>query len=295
MTILAIAFYIFNNYWKEFDELFRKIDNKFIYILFLSQSILIATTGLPFKTIYEALDIKINTIDWICLSYAGNFANYTAPLRPGLAVRYLYMKKHYKSTLTDIAIVTAVYSFYTITVAFGLTLVFMLLNAPLPHKISYLPLFILICVVLSILYLNKILSVERILKNIPQRIAAIIENVQSFRHKPRLTIQLTCQFLLINLIGGITYYFAFEALSITPKITTILMITPLSTLTGWFALTPANIGVTETLVGLLLEYSSGEFSVGFIATSVVRLSHVGVSVILGGLSSAYILKRSSIQ
>lgn len=291
LAVLILVGYLVTLYREQFQDLLLKADYKFFCMVFLCQVALIALTGLPFKTLFSALGVNMQTAHWVCLSYAGNFANYTAPLRPDLAVRYVFMKQTYQSSLTDIATVSVSYTFY----AFITSLILATILGPFVTQLSsntfYYPLFWLAACALATICVIKLISLERLTRRLPPKISSTIDKIKSFTSNRSLFVQIIAQFLVINLLSGLTYYFAFHSLSLSPNIAIVLLIAPVSTLAGWFTLTPANIGVTESLVGFLLEYSTGDFSAGFLATSIVRLSHIGVSIIFGGLSSLFLLSR----
>jgi len=289
-TIICVLFIIVRH-WNEFTLLFFQVNTYTLTWICLTQICLITSSGLPFKTLYSVLGIEITTMDWISMSFAGNLANYTAPFRPSLAVRYVFMKCRYQSTLTDIAIVTAAYSLFTFIIAICLIITLNLVTPP-KHHLTHIWIFFLLLVTLVIIAgTNKLASLDRLATILPNKASIFLDNLRSFKCSPKLCLQLAPQFIAINILGGIAYFFAFKALGISTNIPTLLMIAPLTTLAGWFSLTPANIGVTETLVGALLEYSSGDFSVGFLATSIVRLTHIGVSIFLGSISSFYLMSK----
>jgi len=288
MALVAVI-YLVGKHWNEFAELANKASYRMVAIIIACQIFLIALTGFPFKTLFSVLGTRLPAKEWISLSFASNFANYIAPFRPGLAIRYLFMRKRYQSTLKEMALVTLSYSMVLFLVSALLVLALLpFFQSPNIRQTSLL-VFSGILVLIIFAALMVLIKYTKLLERLPEKILKFVNALLGIVRQRSVTLNLILQFIIINFLAALTYYFAFLAFSVPINMANILIIAPLTTLASVITLTPGNIGITESIVGLITSYGGGDFSTGFLVTSLVRVCNIVVSVGFGVFCSSYLM------
>src|SRR5688572_4504356 len=94
--ILIIMAIFFRAYKSELIMALSHIQLQTFIIVMILQIPLLALGGYPFKLFCLPFKIDIKALDWVGLTYISNSLNHLLPYRPGLGVRYLYLRKHYQ-------------------------------------------------------------------------------------------------------------------------------------------------------------------------------------------------------
>ncbi|MBF0369091.1 MAG: flippase-like domain-containing protein [Magnetococcales bacterium] len=289
-VMLLLMGWVFHRHGSEFAGALEVLSLSDLLPLMAAQVVMIALTGHPFKTLCACHEAHLHFKEWVGLSYAGNLANYIAPLRPGLAVRFLYMNRRFGMSLSRMVVVTGAYTLLMFGVSVGIVVAtqpFLPFSESLPGlEIS---LGIVTLSVVGSIMAPRICRLGWIQGH--DRLRGLCQAFLDLLTRPGVLVGALLVFILINVMSAVTYYFAFLALGSSPPPLLLLFLVAVATIASWMAITPGNIGVTESLVGLILEMAAGDFATGFLATAVVRAGHVSVSILFGGPSLYYIMGR----
>jgi uncharacterized membrane protein YbhN (UPF0104 family) len=223
-----------------------------------------ALGGYGFSILSRPYNIHIHWMDWMGLSFIASFINQFLPYRPGLAVRFVYLQKHYKMTFSQFSLIMFIY--FLLTFFCGLLFFSTGFFIPLPHE--FYKIFYISTGILLVTFLIYVLLKKRF-------------NLHNFMKHPFVLLSALFVFFVIQLIAAGCLYFAFDALHYSFSFFNCIFLTGLLCIAMIFPITPGNIGVLETLLGTLTHLMVNDFTIGFSAMALLRASQWIVVVILG--------------
>lgn len=260
---------------------FKSIAPLFILISIVLQIPMIASGGLAFKILCTSLDISMRFKDWVGLSFIANFLNQLLPYRPGVGFRYLYMRQHYHMKAVQFVHVMFIYFLLTMLSSCAFTLIGWF-NSKITtnyytHILSACGFFI--AILLCIFFLRFLFSHNR-----PSHsgfIEKLTVALNTLLNNPGALISATLSLLTLNALTAIIFYLIFLSLGNPLPFADCIFIVGIVILSMIIPITPGNIGVLESIVGTLTQMLYQDFSLGFSATALFRVSQWIPSVLLG--------------
>lgn len=223
-----------------------------------------ALGGYAFNILSRPYNIHIHWIDWIGLSFIASFLNQFLPYRPGIAARFIYLKKHYGMTLSQFSLIMFVY--FLLHAFCGLLFFSSGFLISLPPE--FYDIFYLGSAILLIAFLFYILLKKRL-------------NLHNFINHPFVLLSAFSIFFVIQLINTCSLYLAFEALHFPFSFVNCLFLNGLLCIAMLFPITPGNIGILETLLGTLTHLMVDNFTIGFSVMALLRATQWIVVLLLG--------------
>jgi uncharacterized membrane protein YbhN (UPF0104 family) len=275
--LLCFFVWVYYRFQSEFKNVLYNLSwSNFSYLILL-QIFIIGSGGFPFKILCLPLNIHIHWRDWFGLSFAASLLNQALPYRPGLAFRYVYLKSHYGLKGADFFAVMFVY--LILMLASALCLAFLAcFSSDLPAALEgkLLPALGYFLVMILILMLIRAWSKH---KNIT---LPGMHALQKIWHHPWQLIWSTLSILLALLAGSFAFYLIFSQLHSPLPIGQCIFLISLLSLSMLIPITPGNIGIAEAIIGTMTQILYGDFTQGFMAVLLFRLSQFTVATLVGG-------------
>lgn len=236
----------------------------------------IALGGRAFDELCRPYQIHLRFKDWFGLSFIASFVNQLLPYRPGMAVRYFYLRQHYGMTLPQFSVVMIIYLLLTLLFGAAFTATgWFIPDLPVDYYFTLKVAF----------YVGGGITFLFIL-------AAILKKwFIRFYHQPASIILSGLWLCIMQGIAASLIYLSFLALAAPLPLLHCLFLSGILSITMILPLTPGNIGVLETLMGSFTLMMYNNFSLGFSAIALLRVCQFIPSLLLGGFFSSQLLGR----
>lgn len=248
--------------------------------------------GIIFQKLVEIFRIRMNLLEALALSFVTTMGNYIVPYVGGMGFRGAYLKKKYDFPISWFMSTVAAVGLLSLIISAVMGLLVILVMSSLSGYL-HLTEFIIFAgafsggVIILIIRYKKINSRHWFANKINNIIAGwgIIS-----RDRKRLTI-LIYILTIISVVRVLLIYFAFSAFTSGVSIFKIAVVTAMERMSAILDITPARIGVTESII--VISARSLDFS-PVLSLSAAVLTRI-ISVILsfaGGAISSFFLVRS---
>lgn len=287
-ALSCIFAYLFFTNAQEIYKLFKHITWDYSFVTILLHIPNIALGGLSFHFIAKRFHVYQQFRDWFGMSFVANFLNHLLPYRPGVLLRYFYLRKHYHMRTSDYVYVTLTCFFVILTIGALFTLWGWAFGSKI-HEFYIFPIItvMILFIITAIIYALK--RAER--RNGPplhDMIQDWIHHLNLIFNRPLNLILCLCAIILLNLITALVFYILFIALNTPIEFNYAIFIAGVLNLALLFPITPGNIGVLETLVGILTSNAFNDFSLGFSVVALYRITQWVPSLVLG-MSFSFLL------
>lgn len=305
VTVLVTIFfiyYIFNNR----RDLVKVVNIPITYLLTI---VFFYTTvyflnGFSLKLILKSFKKGITTLESFYLSVISSLGNYFLPLRGGIVIRFVYLKKnfdfsysHFISTLSgEYIIIFSVNAFLAL-----LALIFIQLKQgvySIPLYIFFGGLFVAMLLLTFVKF--PIEKIKKSKNNIVSKVLNLIKNVLE-----GWNIIVSNRALLLSLIfltaanfvvSTFLFYFEFKALNIDTSLINIILYNCLSGVSLLVSLTPASLGIREgifSMTSTILAINNEQImQLALLDRGVSIISLVVLGAVLFRFQHFYIKKRA---
>lgn len=290
-TLVVAAVYVIINR-ENLLEISAGLDPIWLLPMFPLVLIMLAANGFSLAVFLWLFDIRLKLIEWFSIAIATSFTNYIAPLSAGLFVRAGYLKERFSFSYTRFVVITSAGYIIAVgvTALLGLFLSLVtVLQGELPNAI--LVGFFLLATAASLISIVVPLKPSWFEK-VPfgQKIIHALEGWQIIKHDTRLLISQAGLTLIGLLTQGAMIYFAFRASGIQVSFLRAIIMGLFLSLSTLIRLTPGNLGLQESMLGLVASLIDLSLEVGLAAGLAVRVVMIICVFTLGPVAS-YILTR----
>jgi|TARA_Y100000310_G_scaffold13181_1_gene13499 uncharacterized protein (TIRG00374 family) len=291
ILIAVIAFFFIRENIHEFSQV---PEFSFVYIIPLVILVLLNlfANGLRIKLYSEYYNINLKPIEWFGLVSISIMGNHLTPFRAGHGARAIYLKKKYKLPYTSF--LTTMASSYVIKflVYGGLGIILSLLI--LKYYNIFNKFIFLLLVVLFIISLVAIFTPPIFKKNknkFLNRFIRLLNEWKVMSKNHNFLYKIISIDVIVWILRSFRLFFAFKAFSFDVPFLFILLIAVLSVLSVFLSLTPAGIGVLETVVALSAEAIGIGFVGGVYAGVLDRVVSVIIIFIFGPIFSYKLMRN----
>lgn len=285
--LIFSIFWFVSNHSEKVLEIWESFSANDISILVSLQFCAVFFLSYPITIFFRTHNLYTKLFDIIFLTYACNFFNHLVPYRPGVALRWWYLKKHYSVSSTLFFSVMSVYFVWLVLAAiitFIITAVFLNIPLNIIFQQFKFPAFTLLIVLLFMVLLWTKIRHYPYFENIVQTLKLISK---------ANTCQLIASTLIFYMLMGVTLMICFEKIGHAIPLHAALFFLCTLKLTSIIQITPGNAGIAEVAVGALTQWLYQDFTIGFSAIAIFRITQLTASgmatVILGPI--AYRLKK----
>lgn len=256
-------------YYKGNDILasFQNVHLTYIFLLVLLNTMYIALGGFSFELLCRLYNIRLLWKDWFGLSFIANLINQCLPYRPGMGFRYFYLSRHYQLSLAHFSIIMLIY--FTVTCLWGLLFTFsgyFLIDASMSSH-ALLKKLLVVCsisIIVILFFFSKFTPIFKLL---------------SLHLKT--AVQSSFSLLVMHIVSTILLYYAFTSLGYPLPLLACVFLSGILSLSLLFPITPGNIGILETFFGMITKMLYQDFSIGFSAIALFRITQWIPSILLG--------------
>lgn len=282
ITLGFVGFMIFC-YQDDFRHLFTQLRPSYLGWLIVLQILLIGLSGFPFYVLVKGFGTAIHWQHWVGLSFIANLLNQLIPYRPGVAFRYIYLKRHYNLSLRVYSFATLFY-FMILMLCGGLMVVVPGVHSPVatdPISLALLALFgAFVCLGFLLLLLRRRDSTT------PKLV--FMASIKRAIKRPNTLVLSLGGFLLLQGLTLASFWTIFHGLGNPIPFDQLVMLVGLVTLGLLFPITPGNLGVLELMLGGMTEALYGQFGLGFSAIMIFRIAQLLVALCFGSLFSFWL-------
>ena len=295
LLVLALLVYL---YWNRLLESVVRIRHfNFVDTIQLLLCIMISQyfAGLILKLLSSIYSVQLYWREWMALVYMRALGNYL-PMSAGLLASGAYLKKFKSLNLLEFGSIT-ICSFLLSIVAGMLMVLFVMGAAGFQFRILLLVALLLLTIALALLWL----PFEKLL-NLDDRWTAKLRSLHvgwgQFLRQPAVLSKVAGCYVIMFLLFGWQFYLTLQVLwSESVLYWQALVMAIFSNVIRFFSIVPGNIGLRESVAGLVGGAVGVPFEICFIAGLITRAVNMLWIFLFGSFASYYLISstRSDIK
>lgn len=138
-------------------------------------------------------------------------------------------------------------------------------------------------------------KLPRRIKRVPGVLLTGLQGWNELRSNPGLLIKASILQLLLYVVNGITLFLAYSSLEINSSLLISVSQMVLIFFSSIVAITPANLGVTEGIIGYFTQISGYPFAFGIAASGLIRATGLLVTLVLAPISWYFLFIHQGIM
>jgi len=291
-TVYNIIFIFLIRYVVNNAEIMQRIASAPLHYVFLgmcSSAVCMILTGLMDVCCAWVYGVKIRYGESIGLTYIASSINLILPLQMGSIVKAVYFKK--KITLSYSKYISIVSGTVVINlmVTFVQLIVCLIISA-LKWEVSSFYIFVLtvifaaaiICFALALFFQDSIMKILPFKKiSVP-----IMQGFFELMNDRKAMFLVTINLIVSALLGGLRFSFIFKMLGFDSDVLNSMLYYGFYAASTIVPILPGNIGISETLVGIMNTILGSDFDIGVTVVLVNRVYYYMVAI-AGALMAAF--------
>lgn len=286
IVILLLAVWFVSINLEEFSTLknIRSTDVCGISVVLL---VFFAASGMTFSLLVNLVDTHLSNLEIVALSFLTNMVNYLAPLRPGAAVKAMYLKSAKGLNYSRFSSVFAANAFLVLATTSCVGLILLGLNWYVYHFLPWELLAVSLALFLLSMSPFAVKNFSWIKLKGEGKFANTINNAvigfEKIRDQ-RAGVLLVCGSIVFQfLVSGLLMVLVYGSIGIDLTYQMALMLGVFTALANFFTVTPNNVGVQEAVMGYLVMIMGQDFNQGVVGASILRVLHLALTFSLGSL------------
>ena len=292
--LVLAAIYLY--FYHEAFTILLSIEAKEILSIVLLNFAFFVATSITFALLVAMVGVRLSGLEVLSLTFLTNFFNYLGPLRPGAAVKAVYLKSEKHLNFAQFSAVLAANAFLMLffTGGSGVVLILLLWSTADIFSIELLLLSSLatcaaiIPFIVPIPSTNKTSTIWRSIDNALQGFV-LIKSQRGMILLVLLSISL--QFLLAAWLTVFVYAVIGQDISFLMG----LVVGVFTSLANLFTITPNNLGVQEFVVAYLVSVMGVDFTTGVTGAALARGGHIVLTFTLAPLLGYLMLRQSGLS
>jgi len=260
--------------------------------LFLFTLLFFYVTGYTFARILSLLGIRLTNEEILGLSILTNFGNYLGPIRPGAAIKAVYLKKAKGVAYSSFASIFAANAFVAIFMMGGAGVGLLWILPPEDVDVpEYLQLVCvgLVCISMIPLYIKlPVLTSENRLVSILRN---AVEGFHTIRSRKSGLAIISLTFLVQFVVAGLINQTVYIAIGAPITFLFAVAIGVFTSIANLFTITPNNLGVQEVVIAYIVTLAGYDFSTGLVGAALARAVHMAVTFALAPIFSHRLMKN----
>ncbi len=267
-----------------------------IIILFVITLLFFYITGYTFKLLVSLMNVNLSIIETLGLSILTNFGNYLGPIRPGAALKAMYLKSSRGLTYTKFTSVLAANIFLALlmTGSTGIILLFLLIkeNVQIPTLLFFICAGLIIISMLPLIYKTPNIKTKG---RITELLQSTLEGFAVIRTQQGKLILICLNFIAQFFVAALINKVTFNSLGISITFLSALTIGVFTSIANLITITPNNLGVQEAVIAYLFTITGFDFSTGIIGAGLARVIHMIITFALTPVFTHYLLKSTNLS
>lgn len=288
IIFLIVIFFIFGKF-NILDEI-KKIQPLYILPIALLSILVIYLNGIFLKI--TASIFSINLREHFLIALSSSFFNLIMPLRSGLLMRAIYLKKKYSYSYVNFA--ASIFGNYVILFLTASILAMVLLTV-MYFTLAFFNIWFFL--IFLTLFLSTILTISLniTLKSqnfLIQKINKVIKGWRLIASSRKTVFKLSLNALLTFIIQALIIKFTFLGLGLKISLIQGLFMSVMNLLAAFVNITPGSIGLTEALYVISGSGVGISPSVSLVASLIIRAINTLVLLALGPVANWILLKKA---
>jgi len=274
----------------------KEVHSEDIIILSVLTLLFFYITGYTFKLLVSLMNVNLSIIETLGLSILTNFGNYLGPIRPGAALKAMYLKSSRGLTYTKFTSVLAANTFLALlmTGSTGIILLFLLIK----EKVQIPTLLFFICAglifVSALPFIYKTPNIKT-KGRITELLQSTLEGFAVIRTQQGKLILIGLNFIAQFFVAALINKVAFNSIGISITFLSALTIGVFTSIANLITITPNNLGVQEAVIAYLFTITGFDFSTGIIGAGLARVIHMIITFALTPVFAHYLLKSTNLS
>jgi uncharacterized protein (TIRG00374 family) len=288
LIVISISLYFASKNGLELS-LITKIGIHHLAILILLNLLSLISNSIINMILLNAIGSNISFIESFLLNTVGSWFNTILPFQGGALGRAFYLKNKYNTPYSKF--ISMQFGTYVLSFLLGGFLGIILWIWLFIQRI-YMPsliLFFFLAILFSMLFLCFIPTLNRATRK--NRLSNIIVNIINGWHdlKNECCFIKLFFFIFFNyLVSAFLLYVAFLAFGESHNFISMAFISLLISLTQIITITPGNLGIRETITGIMSQLVNSSFGFGVIISGLLRLISFSILLIIGPVCTSII-------
>ena len=267
-----------------------------IIILFVITLLFFYITGYTFKLLVSLMNVNLSVIETLGLSILTNFGNYLGPIRPGAALKAMYLKSSRGLTYTKFTSVLAANTFLALlmTGSTGIILLFLLKKENLqpPTLLFFICAGLIFSSMLPFIYKTPIIKATG---RITEFLQSTLDGFAVIRTQQGKLILICLNFIAQFFVAALINKVTFNSLGVSITFLSALTIGVFTSIANLITITPNNLGVQEVVIAYLFTITGFDFSTGVIGAGLARVIHMIITFALTPVFAHYLLKSTNLS
>lgn len=244
------------------------------------------------RDLLSVMNIRMGASESFQLSIITGFYNVITPFRGGMAVRAVYLKKHYAFSYTDFLATTAATYIITFLIAGLVGLVTTALLYARAHTYSALLGVVFAITTAGMVVLMLLPKLQEPKHRWLSKLVRVVNGWHIVRRHPRVVLSITLLTAAQLVIGAVMLLLQFRVFGVPVDLTQALFLASIGSLGILIAITPAGLGISEAIT-VFSALTIGITPAQSLAAAILgRLVSVVVLFILGPIFTYTLLHRS---
>ena len=274
----------------------KQVYYEYIIILFVITLLFFYITGYTFKLLVSLMNVNLSVIETLGLSILTNFGNYLGPIRPGAALKAMYLKSSRGLTYTKFTSVLAANTFLALlmTGSTGIILLFLLKKENLqpPTLLFFICAGLIFSSMLPFIYKTPNIKAKG---RITKFLQSTLEGFAVIRTQQGKLILICLNFIAQFFVAALINKITFNSLGVSITFLSALTIGVFTSIANLITITPNNLGVQEAVIAYLFTITGFDFSTGIIGAGLARVIHMIITFALTPVFTHYLLKSKNLS
>lgn len=288
VVLIIIGTVFLKNNLNELKNVFN-VHMGFVFLILLTVLLRTIFNGLKLKILIGLYGIKLKAKEWFGLQIGSILGNYLIPLKGGVSLRSIYLKKKYNFKYTYSVGIVGMASLVDILVLGILGFVFSLFFPLIGFKYGLIYFFGIISLV-SIYFLFFLPLPIKWNVKLLKHVANSISEFRRLRGESKLLFKIVLLSLGRLFTNAFAFYFAFLAYGFAPTFYECIMMRIMVALSLIVSITPMNLGVQEALIVISSGIIGSDVMTGAFVAALYRATSIVFVFIVGSVFSFILLK-----
>lgn len=291
VVLILVGIFLFTTF-NELSSIYDKLEKVSFITLFVNSCLVglcMIVNGYLNYEVLRAFNVKLNTKEWVGLSFVNALSNYIMPLKTGVIVKAMYLKKHYKFDLSfsySILLFSTIMGYSFLFLSSSILILFDsgidLVMSSTKLKTSVILLLLAGLGMLFVLFFSKKINIKH--PSSHKILSILFQTKQGIDHlsgRPRLFLFVILSNFLGNVLQIAIFYIAFLDIRENVSFSNVIMLNVASAVTTLANLVPGNLGINELVVSISASQLGISAEEGFIASSLIRISSIFIIFSVG--------------
>jgi uncharacterized membrane protein YbhN (UPF0104 family) len=242
------------------------------------------------------MNVNLSVIETLGLSILTNFGNYLGPIRPGAALKAMYLKSSRGLTYTKFTSVLAANTFLALlmTGSTGIILLFLLQKENLqpPTLLFFICAGLIFSSMLPFIYKTPNIKAKG---RITEFLQSTLEGFAVIRTQQGKLILICLNFIAQFIVAALINKVTFNSLGVSITFLSALTIGVFTSIANLITITPNNLGVQEAVIAYLFTITGFDFATGVIGAGLARVIHMIITFALTPVFTHYLLKSTNLS